>query len=82
MKFSLITPSHRYQNYFDELYASIVAQTYSNWEWIVYLNGEFKRDQLSDEILNDKRVKVFEIYDGNTNIGYVKNKAFFLGSGS
>ena len=81
MKFSLITPSHRYQNYFDELYASIVAQTYSNWEWIVYLNGEFKRDQLSAEILNDKRVKVFEIYDGNTNIGYVKNKAFFLGTG-
>jgi glycosyltransferase involved in cell wall biosynthesis len=81
MKFSLITPSHRYQTYFDELYKSIVEQTYSNWEWIVYLNGEFKRDQLSEEILNDQRVKIFEVYDGNTNIGYVKNKAFFLGTG-
>ena len=81
MKFSLITPSHRYQTYFDELYASIVAQTYSNWEWIVYLNGEFKKDQLSEEIINDERVKIFEVYDGNTNIGYVKNKAFFLGTG-
>lgn len=81
MKFSLITPSHRYQTYFDELYKSIVEQTYSNWEWIVYLNGEFKRDQLSEEILNDERVKIFEVYDGNTNIGYVKNKAFFLGTG-
>jgi O-antigen biosynthesis protein len=81
MKFSLITPSHRYQTYFNELYTSIVAQSYSNWEWIVYLNGEFKRDQLSEEILNDERVKIFEVYDGNTNIGYVKNKAFFLGTG-
>lgn len=81
MKFSLITPSHRYQNYFDELYASIVAQTYSNWEWVVYLNGEFKKDQLSKEILSDDRVKIFEDYDGNTNIGHVKNQAFFLGTG-
>ena len=81
MKFSLITPSHRYQTYFDELYESIIAQTYSNWEWVVYLNGEFKKDQLSEEILNDERVKIFEVYDDNTNIGYVKNKAFFLGTG-
>jgi glycosyltransferase involved in cell wall biosynthesis len=81
MKFSLITPSHRYQTYFDELYESIISQTYSNWEWIVYLNGEFNKDQLSEKILNDKRVKIFEVYDGNTNIGYVKNKAFFLGTG-
>lgn len=81
MKFSIITPSHRYQPYFDELYSSILKQTYSNWEWIVYLNGEFKKDQISKEILEDERVKVYERYDGNTNIGYVKNQAFFLGDG-
>jgi len=81
MKISIITPSHKYQPYFDELYSSIKAQTHSDWEWVVYLNGEFKKDKLSAEILNDERVKVFEDYDGNTNIGYVKNKAFFLGTG-
>jgi glycosyltransferase involved in cell wall biosynthesis len=81
MKISIITPSHKYQPYFDELYSSITAQTHSDWEWVVYLNGEFKKDKLSAEILNDERVKVFEDYDGNTNIGYVKNKAFFLGTG-
>lgn len=81
MKFSIITPSHRYQPYFDELYSSILKQTYSNWEWIVYLNGEFKKDQISKEILEDERVKIYERYDGNTNIGYVKNQAFFLGDG-
>jgi glycosyltransferase involved in cell wall biosynthesis len=81
MKFSIITPSHKYQSYFDELYISITQQTYENWEWIVYLNGEFKKDQLSKEILNDERVRIFTAYDGNTNIGYVKNKAFSLGTG-
>jgi len=81
MKFSIITPSHKYQSYFDELYSSIKTQTYSNWEWVVYLNGEFKKTHLSNEILEDERVKIFEDYEGNTNIGYVKNKAFSLGTG-
>lgn len=81
MKFSIITPSHRYSSYFDELYYSIVSQTYKNWEWIVYLNGKFNKDHLPTEILNDNRVKIFENHDKNANIGYVKNKAFSLGSG-
>lgn len=81
MKFSIITPSHRYQTYIEELYSSIIAQTYSDWEWILYLNGEFKKNQLSENILNDERVKIYTNYDGNTNIGYVKNKAFSLGTG-
>ncbi len=81
MKFSIITPSHKYQTYIDELYTSITQQTHENWEWILYLNGQFKRNELSQEILNDKRVKVYTNYDGNTNIGYVKNKAFSIGTG-
>jgi len=81
MKFSIITPSHKYQTYIEELYASISKQTYQNWEWILYLNGKFKKNQLPNEILNDERVKIYTNYDGNANIGYVKNKAFSLGIG-
>ena len=40
-----------------------------------------RKNQLSKEILNDERVKIYTNYDGNTNIGYVKNKAFSLGTG-
>jgi glycosyltransferase involved in cell wall biosynthesis len=80
-KFSIITPSHKYQTYIEELYESIVAQTYENWEWILYLNGEFRKYELPNKIINDKRVKIFTVYDDNTNIGYVKNKAFNLGTG-
>ena len=81
MKFSIITPSHKYQTYIEELYSSIASQTYENWEWVLYLNGEFKKNQLSKEILDDERVKIYTNYDGNINIGYVKNKAFSLGTG-
>ena len=80
MKFSIVTPSHRYTKYFDELYESIINQTYTNWEWIVYLNGDFKLDQLSNEIISDNRVKIFVDYSNNTDIGYIKNKAFYLGT--
>lgn len=81
MKFSIITPSHRYQSYFNDLYESIKEQTYTDWEWIVYLNGDFKKDRLSKEILEDERVVIFEDDSENTNIGYLKNKAFFKGTG-
>jgi O-antigen biosynthesis protein len=81
MKFSIITPSHKYQDYILELYKSITEQTYENWEWILYLNGEFKKEQLTKEIIEDERVKIYTNYDGNTNIGYVKNKAFSIGTG-
>jgi glycosyltransferase involved in cell wall biosynthesis len=80
MKFSIITPSHKYQDYILELYKSITEQTYENWEWILYLNGEFKKEQLTKEIIEDERVKIYTNYDGNTNIGYVKNKAFSIGN--
>jgi O-antigen biosynthesis protein len=81
LKFSIITPSHKYQNFIDELYDSIIEQTYDNWEWILYLNGEFKIDQVSDKIKSDNRVKIHTYYGGNTSIGYVKNQAFHLGEG-
>ncbi len=81
LKFSIITPSHKYQTFIDELYDSIVEQTYGNWEWILFLNGDFKIDQVSDKIKLDTRVKIHTNYDSNTNIGYIKNKAFHLGEG-
>ena len=80
-KFSIITPSHKNTPYLQELYESLVAQTYENWEWILWLNGNFKRYKLSPEIENDKRVKIYECKEKNSNVGFHKNKAFHLGSG-
>ena len=44
LKFSIITPAHKNTPYHKELYDSIVAQTYKNWEWILWLNNDIKRD--------------------------------------
>lgn len=81
MKLSIITPSHRQQPYLNELYESIAKQTHDDWEWILYLNGSLTKNQLSQKITKDERVKIFEDKEDNTNIGYVKNKAFSLGTG-
>jgi len=80
-KFSIISPSHKNTPYLQELYESLCAQTYGNWEWVLWLNGTFKRSKLSPEIENDERVKIYECNEKNSNVGFHKNKAFHLGSG-
>jgi glycosyltransferase involved in cell wall biosynthesis len=82
MKFSLITPTHK-PTYILELYESIKAQTYSNWEWIIYLNGGITIKDLPTEISSDLKVKIYEDTkcDLSANVGYQKNKAFHLGTG-
>ena len=83
MKLSIITPTHKL-TYIHELYESIKNQTYSDWEWVLYLNGKAKRKDLLDEILHDKRVSIYEDrkkHKNSTNVGYLKNKAFSLGKG-
>lgn len=89
-KFSIITPTHVYLPYLDELWESIKAQTYKKWEWILYLNGRMQKSFLSSDILNDNRVKIYQEENGggslfatvpNRNIGNIKNIAFSYGEG-
>ena len=82
MKFSIITPTHR-PTYIKELYESIKNQTYTNWEWVIYLNGGISLDDLPSEITSDLKVKIYhdDPCDLSTNVGYQKNKAFHLGTG-
>lgn len=61
LKLSVFTPSHR-PRYLNECYASLAAQTYSDWEWIVLLNGGGGtwRPPVDDErikVLRDRSVK-------------------------
>jgi len=91
MKFSIITPVHKYHEHLLELYDSIKAQTYSNWEWVLYLNGDCKIDMLPTKIRTNNKVKIYTDYseDGKMEIdgkkvgviGYYKNKAFFKATG-
>ncbi len=82
MKFSIITPTHK-PTYILELYESIKNQTYTNWEWIIHLNGGIGLNDLPSEITSDIKVKIYhdKPCDLSSNVGYQKNKAFHLGSG-
>ena len=82
MKVSIITPTHR-PTFLNELYESICEQTYTDWEWILYLNGKIRKDHISTAIRDNKKVKIFTDIpcDKSSNVGYIKNKAFHLGEG-
>jgi glycosyltransferase involved in cell wall biosynthesis len=83
MKFSIITPTHSIKNIPNllELYHSIKEQTYSDWEWIILLNGDFEIYITPIELRSDPRVKINRINGNNTNIGFIKKYAFSLGTG-
>jgi glycosyltransferase involved in cell wall biosynthesis len=81
VKFSIITPTHLKNAFLDDLYESLKSQTYSNWEWVLWLNGGAKRSAIKSEILDDKRVKVYESIESNSKVGFNKNRAFHLGEG-
>jgi O-antigen biosynthesis protein len=82
-KFSIITPEHTPKNlpFLLELYESIKAQTYSNWEWVLYLNGSMTVQDVPNEIANDPRVVVYRTFDKSDLIGRIKNTAFGIGTG-
>lgn len=83
MKFSIITPEHNPGNipFLLELYESIVDQTYTNWEWVLYLNGDCTASDIPEQIKNDPRVVICRQNEHNKNIGFIKNRAFHLGRG-
>lgn len=81
MKFSLITPTHKVTPFLTELYHSILEQTYQDWEWIIWLNGKADISDLSEDIKNNPKVKIYKFSGENNNIGFHKNKAFNLGTG-
>ncbi len=83
MKFSIITPEHDPNNipYLMELYDSILDQTYTDWEWILYLNNKCLPVHLPRDILDNPKVFVHVAEDSSKDIGHIKNKAFHLGTG-
>lgn len=81
-KISIITPEHSKENipFLLELYNSLLEQTYDNWEWVLYVNGECKISDIPKKIRDNLKVKIVKGIS-SYKIGYIKNKAFFLGKG-
>ena len=80
---SIITPTHCFTPYLYELYESIKGQSYKDWEWILFLNGNLTNKNAIQEIKEDKRVKIFrdELTTDKIKIGDIKHKAFSCGKG-
>jgi len=81
MKFSIITPTHKITPYLEELYDSLVEQTYEDWEWVVYLNGSADISQIHKHLKSDSRVRIIESRITSKSIGFIKNQAFHAGRG-
>lgn len=75
MKLSIFTPTHDI-TYIDEVYQSLVEQTYDEWEWIIVPNGESSKaiaKTIYDEYFtNDERVKCV-VADDSCYINNVAN---------
>lgn len=87
LKFSIVTPEHTYLNIHNlaQLWDSIINQTYTNWEWVVYCNGEVSPEVLKTQLsISDDRVKWHtEIREHRPDnfVGDIKNAAFSLATG-
>lgn len=81
MKFSIITATHLKNSFLEELYDSLLEQTHTDWEWVLYLNGTATPSQIEMRIRNDDRVKIHVDDSDQTKVGFLKNKAFHLGQG-
>jgi glycosyltransferase involved in cell wall biosynthesis len=82
-KFSIITPEHDVKNieYLLELYNSICAQTYDNWEWVLYLNNGASTDFVPEEIASNPKVSIQMQFYYNKKIGSIKHYAFKKATG-
>lgn len=79
---SIITPIyHKSLPYLHETYASLLQQTYSDWEWVAVLNNG---GSVPENIQMDSRVKIFTLEDSadDYNIGKLKAFACSKASGS
>jgi len=76
---SIFTPSHN-TKWLNVCYDSLVAQTETDWEWIVLLNGKAVNDKMKWYDHADARVKVITT-DSEAIIGTLKSEAVALCSG-
>lgn len=63
MKFSILTSFYNYLDTADDLFNSILNQTYSNWEWVItddFSDNEEVKQKLSQFEKADNRVKIIK----------------------
>lgn len=72
VKVSVFTPTN-WSPYLAEAYASLCAQTHSDWEWVILGNGD--NWSCPAAFLEDPRVRVGQAADTSGNVGALKREA-------
>ena len=63
MKFTIYTPFFNYLDTADDLFESVINQTYDNWEWLItddFSGGDDVRKKLNEFQNRDARIRVIE----------------------
>ena len=83
LKYSIITGEHSPENipFLLELYDSLLAQTYTNWEWIILTNNKCLPAHIPEIIRNNEKVKVVDTRIPIKNIGMAKKMACLEATG-
>jgi glycosyltransferase involved in cell wall biosynthesis len=78
--FSVCIPTYNRSNYLKEAIESVLAQTYSNWELVIYDDGSTDATEQVVRGFNDPRIKYVK---GKENKGrpYARNKCIELSKG-
>lgn len=72
-KISVFSPFHQSDtSYLKVAYESLLKQTYTNWEWVLVLNGNALTGKPDLSFLQDSRVQIFNCTETG-NIGKLKN---------
>jgi O-antigen biosynthesis protein len=81
---SVFTPTYRTGERIYRAYASLKAQTYNNWEWVIYDDSPDDEtfSRITEIARMDTRVRVFRSHQPCGVIGEVKRRACGLARGS
>ena len=78
---SIITPLYNAEHYLKNTFASVLNQTYKNWEWIIVddcsTDGSL---EVARELANDDRIKVLSL-DVNSGAAKARNKGLDAAKG-
>jgi O-antigen biosynthesis protein len=77
---SIISPTHR-PEWLEEAGASVKAQTYADWEWVIVPNGTMTHARVRQLVGHDPRIKVVAYTEPFRGIGALKKFSFGLGRG-
>lgn len=81
---SVFTPAYRTMEKFDRLHQSMLAQSHTNWEWIIVDDspGLSNHNYIKNKIGNDHRIKLYKPDRNDGLVGSMKRQAASLCNGT